>query len=102
MEEVKRDRARRKLLRVTFPNGKVLCYKSTTDTMIATMQELGDGVIANIKLLYIRNISTTQWAKTSRSSGIWRIEIKFLYLHRQSVAVGAIKCPSSRYYIPTK
>ena len=48
MEEVKRDRARRKLLRVTFPNGKVL---STTDTMIATMQELGDGVIANIKLL---------------------------------------------------
>lgn len=27
MEEVKRDRARRKLLRVTFPNGKVLCYK---------------------------------------------------------------------------
>ena len=47
MEEVKRDRARRKLLRVTFPNGKVLCYKSTTDTMIATMQELGDGVIAN-------------------------------------------------------
>ena len=51
MEEVKRDRARRKLLRVTVPNGKVLCYKSTTDTMIATMQELGDGVIANIKLL---------------------------------------------------
>lgn len=50
MEEVKRDRARRKLLRVTFPNRKVLCYKSTTDTMIATMQELGDGVIANIKL----------------------------------------------------
>lgn len=51
MEEVKRDRAKRKLLRVTFPNGKVLCYKSTTDTMIATMQELGDEVIANIKLL---------------------------------------------------
>ena len=50
MEEVKRDRARRKLLRVTVPNRKVLCYKSTTDTMIATMQELGDGVIANIKL----------------------------------------------------
>lgn len=50
MEEVKRDRARRKLFRVTFPNGKVLCYKSTTDTMIATMQELGDGVMANIKL----------------------------------------------------
>ena len=50
MEEVKRDRARRKLLRVTFPNGKVLCYKSTTDTMIATLQELGDDVIANIKL----------------------------------------------------
>ena len=50
MEEVKRGRAKRKLLRVTFPNGKVVCYKSTTDTMIATMQELGDDVIANIKL----------------------------------------------------
>ena len=50
MEEVKRGRAKKKLLRVTFPNGKVLCYKNTTDTMIATMQELGDDVIANIKL----------------------------------------------------
>ena len=50
MEEVKRGRAKRKLLRVTFPNGKVVCYKSTTDTMIATMQELGDDVISNIKL----------------------------------------------------
>lgn len=27
MEEVKRGRAKKKLLRVTFPNGKVLCYK---------------------------------------------------------------------------
>lgn len=50
MEEVKRGRAKKKLLRVTFPNGKVLCYKNTTDTMIATLQELGDDVIANIKL----------------------------------------------------
>lgn len=50
MEEVKRGRAKKKLLRVTFPNGKVLCYKNTADTMIATLQELGDDVIANIKL----------------------------------------------------
>ena len=40
MEEVKRDRARRKLLRITFPNGKVLCYKSTTDTMIGNVHNL--------------------------------------------------------------
>ena len=40
MEEVKRGRAKKKLIRVTFPNGKVICYKSATDTMVATLQEL--------------------------------------------------------------
>lgn len=50
MEEAKRGRAKKKLIRVTFPNGKVLCYKNTTDTMVATLHELGTDVIQNIKL----------------------------------------------------
>lgn len=50
MEEVKRGRAKKKLIRVTFPSGKVICYKSTTDTMVAVLQELGGGVISKIKL----------------------------------------------------
>ena len=35
---------------MTFPSGKVICYKSTTDTMVAVLQELGVGVISKIKL----------------------------------------------------
>ncbi|MBL6516965.1 hypothetical protein [Leyella stercorea] len=50
MEEVKRGRAKKKLLRVIFPNGKVLCYKNTTETMIATMQELGVDIMSKVKL----------------------------------------------------
>lgn len=50
MEEVKRGRAKKKLLRVTFPSGKVICYKSTTDTMVAVLQELGEYVISKIEL----------------------------------------------------
>ena len=50
MEEVKRGRAKKKLLRVTFPSGKVICYKSTTDTMVAVLQELGEDVISKIEL----------------------------------------------------
>ena len=50
MEEVKRVRAKKKLIRVTFPSGKVICYKSTTDTMVAVLQELGEGVISKIRL----------------------------------------------------
>lgn len=50
MEEVKRGRAKKKLLRVTFPNGKVLCYKNTTETMIATMQKLGVDIMSKVKL----------------------------------------------------
>ena len=45
MEEVKRGRAKKKLLRVTFPNGKVLCYKNTTETMIATMQDVAAALV---------------------------------------------------------
>lgn len=50
MDEVKRGRAKKKLIRVTFPNGKVICYKSTTDTMVATLRELGTYVVQSIKL----------------------------------------------------
>ena len=50
MEEVKRSRAKKKLIRVTFPSGKVFCYKSTTDTMVAVLQELGEEVISKIEL----------------------------------------------------
>ena len=50
MEEVKRGRAKKKLLRVTFPSGKVICYKSTTDTMVAVLQELGEDVISKVEL----------------------------------------------------
>ena len=50
MEEVKRGRAKKKLLRVTFPSGKVICYKSTKDTMVAVLQELGEDVISKIEL----------------------------------------------------
>lgn len=50
MEEVKRARAKRKLIRVTFPDGKVICYKSATDTMVATLQKLGTDVLESINL----------------------------------------------------
>ena len=50
MEEVKRGRAKKKHLRVTFHRGKVICYKSTTDTMVAVLQELGEDVISKIEL----------------------------------------------------
>lgn len=50
MEEVKRGRAKRKLIRVTFPDGKVICYKSATDTMVATLQKLGQDVLEAINL----------------------------------------------------
>ena len=41
---------KKKLIRVTFPNGKEICYKSATDTMVATLQELGDDIISEIKM----------------------------------------------------
>lgn len=50
MGEVKRGRAKKKRIRVTFPNGKVICYKSATDTMVATLQELGDDIISEINM----------------------------------------------------
>lgn len=36
-----RQRAKRKLLKVTFPNGKSICYKNVTTTMIDVLKEIG-------------------------------------------------------------
>lgn len=49
-EEVKRSRAKKKLLRVTFPNGKVICYNNATSTMIAVLNEIGEDRLSSIKL----------------------------------------------------
>lgn len=51
-EEViyKQPRSRKKLLRVTFPDGEVICYKSATTTMIATLKKIGAGRFSQIKL----------------------------------------------------
>lgn len=49
-EEVKRSRAKKKLLRVTCPNGKVICYNNATSTMIAVLNEIGEDRFSSIKL----------------------------------------------------
>lgn len=49
-EEIKRPKAKKKLLRVTFPNGKVICYKNATSTMIAVLNEIGEEKFPSIKL----------------------------------------------------
>ena len=36
-----RQRAKKKLLRVTFPNGKVICCSKSVDTMIEALVEIG-------------------------------------------------------------
>lgn len=37
-------------MRVTFPNGKVICYKNATSTMIAVLNEIGEEKFPSIKL----------------------------------------------------
>lgn len=49
-EKVKRSRAKKKLLRVTFPNGKVICYNNATSTMIAVLNEIGEDLFSSVKL----------------------------------------------------
>ena len=41
MEEKLRQRAKKNLLRVTLPNGKVICHKSATMTFIEVLVEIG-------------------------------------------------------------
>lgn len=49
-EEIKHSRAPKKLLRITFPNGKVICYNNATSTMIAVLNEIGVKMFPSIKL----------------------------------------------------
>lgn len=48
--EKHRVRAKKKLIRVTFPNGKVICYNNTTATMIAVLTEIGSDKFSDINL----------------------------------------------------
>lgn len=45
-----RQRAKRKLLKVTFPNGKSICYKNVTTTMIDVLKEIGEDRFPKITL----------------------------------------------------
>lgn len=49
-EEKHRVRAKKKLIRVTFPNGKVICYNNTTSTMINVLTEIGSDKFPAINL----------------------------------------------------
>lgn len=49
-DEIRRTRAKKKYLRVTFPNGEELCYKNATSTMIATLNKIGEDKFPLIKL----------------------------------------------------
>lgn len=45
-----RGRARKKYLRVTFPNGEVICYNNATATMIAVLNRIGKEKFEQINL----------------------------------------------------
>ena len=49
-DEIKRTRVKKKYLRVTFPNGKIICYKNATSTMIATLNKIGEDKFPLVKL----------------------------------------------------
>lgn len=50
MDENLRQRTPSKLLRVTFPNGKVICHKNVTKTFIDTLVEIGSSRFEEITL----------------------------------------------------
>ena len=50
MDENVRQRRLRRLLRVTFPDGKVLCYKSATMTFVEALQMISTDKLGEIKL----------------------------------------------------
>ena len=49
-DEIKRTRAKKKYLRVTSPNGNMICYKNATSTMIAALKKIGVDKFPLIKL----------------------------------------------------
>jgi hypothetical protein len=51
MDETVRQRAKKKLLRVTFPDGRWLCYKSTTMTFVEALQMIDVNRLQDIKLV---------------------------------------------------
>lgn len=48
MEESLRKRATKKLLRVTMPDGMVICHKSATTTLVEVLKTIGSENFANI------------------------------------------------------
>ena len=50
MDEIVRQRVRKKLLRVTFSDGRWLCYKSTTMTFVEALQMIEVNRLQEIKL----------------------------------------------------
>ena len=51
MENIQiRTRATRKLIRITFPDGEVICYNNATSTMIAALNKIGPDKFSAIKL----------------------------------------------------
>lgn len=50
MEQSLSQRAKRQYISVTFPNGKVFCYKNATATMIAVLKEIGSDQFPKISL----------------------------------------------------
>lgn len=49
-DNIIRTRAKRKKLRVTFPNGEIICYNSVTATMVETLNKIGADKFPLIKL----------------------------------------------------
>lgn len=49
-DEQIRTRAKKKLIRVTFPDGEVICYNNATSTMIAALNKIGSDKFPAIKL----------------------------------------------------
>lgn len=54
MEDHLRQRSKKYLLRVTFPNGKVICHKSATMTFIDALVEIGSENFDKISLEFCR------------------------------------------------
>jgi len=51
MEEVEyRSRAKKKLLRITLPSGKIICYNNAAATMIAVLSEIGADKFSSINM----------------------------------------------------
>ena len=50
MEKVIRERNKKRMLRVSFPKGKVICYKTVITTYIETLKEIGVDNLQKVNL----------------------------------------------------